>query len=182
MYRPVPQRLFWHFMTACSTGWSCSSISHSIDSHLCNAVCVSLFYRCYNGNCASKITNFSWEFLGECIRIQLKSISYKQKQREKLSAALIFELFTSRQIYKPSYVPDVSLRIRTVEILQDYCFKANFIKIFARWLIIFKPLTLNTYIFEATSQIYFISKAVNYKKKERIRSLQLGVLTMTNKK
>ena len=46
-------------------------------------------------------------------------------------------------IYKPSYVPNVSLTISTVEILQDYYFKANFIKIFAR----FKSLTLNTYIF-----------------------------------
>ena len=41
--------------------------------------------------------------------------------------------------FRISDVPDVSLIIVTVEILQDYYFKANFIKIFARWLI-----TINT--------------------------------------
>ena len=36
------------------------------------------------------------------------------------------------RIYKPSYVYDVSLTVRTLEILQGYYFKANYIKIFAR--------------------------------------------------
>ena len=46
------------------------------------------------------------------------------------------------RIYKPSYVPDVSLTIRTVKILQDCYFKANSIEIFLGWLIIFKTLLL----------------------------------------
>ena len=48
------------------------------------------------------------------------------------------------RIYKPSYVSDASSTIRTVEILQNYYFKANYIKICAK---IFKPLALNTNIF-----------------------------------
>ena len=42
----------------------------------------------------------------------------------------LFSFDNQFRIYKPSYVPDVSLTIRTVEILQDCYFKANFIKNF----------------------------------------------------
>ena len=44
----------------------------------------------------------------------------------------LFSFDNQFHIYKPSYVPDVSLTIRTVEILQDCYFKANFITFFAR--------------------------------------------------
>ena len=68
----------------------------------------------------------------------------------------IFYFDNQFRIYKPSDVPDVSLTIRTLDILQDYYFNANFIKIFARLLTIFQPLT--PYV----------------KKKKKNPSLQLG--------
>ena len=60
---------------------------------------------------------------------------FKQLRSLRMSKICFF-------LYFVRYVPDVSLTIHTVEILQDYYFKANFIKIFARCLTIFKPFKL----------------------------------------
>ena len=80
-------------------------------------------------------------------------------------------------IYKSSCVPDVSLTIRTLETVQDYYFEANYIKIFARCLKIFKPLTLNAYMIYL-NRIYYIyiysGESDELPKKKRSRSLQAG--------
>ena len=69
------------------------------------------------------------EFIQEVtITYQLRSIVLVKK----IFVFFVFCFDNQFRIYKPTYVPHVSLTIRTLDILHYYYFKATFIKIFAR--------------------------------------------------